>query len=138
MKQHIKDIKWYGIIEIPRINLKYPILEETNSETLKISITKFWGGKLNGIGNVVLSGHNYINNIFFGGINKLENGDIIEITDETGTKLSYEVFKTYIIGPNDISVILPEREDVKELTLITCTNGKENRFVVKSREKIKE
>lgn len=32
-----------GILEIPKINLKYPIIDHTNDETMKVSITKFAG-----------------------------------------------------------------------------------------------
>ena len=38
-----KGYKIEGIIEIPEINIKYPIINETNEETMKISVTKFSG-----------------------------------------------------------------------------------------------
>lgn len=50
--------KVIGIIKIPEIELEYPILEKTNTESLNISITKFWGNEINEIGNVTLAGHN--------------------------------------------------------------------------------
>ena len=50
--------KVIGIIKIPKIELEYPILEKTNTESLNISITKFWGNEINEIGNVTLAGHN--------------------------------------------------------------------------------
>ena len=123
-----------GIIEIPKINLKYPVLDTTNQTTLGLSITKFWGDSLNEIGNVVLAGHNYINNIFFGGLKKLQVGDIIYITDTQGIKIEYKVYKTFVIDPDDISVIKPDQAGDRELTLLTCTNGRANRLVVKARE----
>ena len=70
----------------------------------------------------------------FGKIKKLEEGDIIELTDIQNVKLKYKVFKTYVIDPNDITCILPEQEGTREITLITCTNGNKNRFIVKARE----
>lgn len=132
--KNIKRYRVIGIIKIPKINLEYPILENTSVEALKLSITKFWGNKINEIGNVTLAGHNNLNGTMFGKIKKLEAGDIIELTDIQNTTLEYEVFDTYIIDPNDISCILPEQEDVREVTLITCTNGRENRFIIKARE----
>ena len=87
--------------------MRYPILDETNTETLSLSITKFWGDNLNEIGNVVLAGHNYINNIFFGGLKKLQDGDSIYITDSQGIRLEYKVYKTYIVDPDDVSIISP-------------------------------
>lgn len=32
-----------GIIEIPKIQIKYPIINKTNDNAMKVSITKFWG-----------------------------------------------------------------------------------------------
>ncbi len=126
--------KVIGIIRIPKINLEYPILEKTNTESLNISITKFWGNEINEIGNVTLAGHNNLNGVMFGKIKKLSNGDIIELTDIQNITLKYEVFETKVIDPNDISCILPIEEGRREVTLITCTNGRSNRFIVKAKE----
>ena len=132
--ENIKGHKVVGIIKIPKVKLEYPILETTTEETLNLSITKFWGNEINEIGNVTLAGHNNLSGVMFGKIRKLEKGDIIELTDIQNTTLKYEVFKTYIIDPNDISCILPVKEDVREVTLITCTTGGKERFIVKARE----
>lgn len=134
INEQIQGHKVVGIIKIPKIELEYPILENTNKETLNLSITKFWENRINEIGNVTLAGHNNLNGTMFGKIKKLEEGDIIELTDIQNVKLKYKVFKTYVIDPNDITCILPEQEGTREITLITCTNGNKNRFIVKARE----
>ena len=126
--------KVVGIIRIPKIDVEYPILEKTNVESLNISITKFWGNDINEIGNVTLAGHNNFSGVMFGKIKKLVVGDIIELTDIQNITLKYEVFETEIIDPNDISCILPIEEGRREVTLITCENGKANRFIVKAKE----
>ena len=105
--EEIEGYKVVGIINIPKINIEYPILEKTNKESLKLSITKFWGEKINQKGNVVLAGHNNLNNKMFGKIDKLENGDIIELTDSQMVAVEYQVFDKYIIDPNDINCIFP-------------------------------
>lgn len=132
--EKIEGYKVVGIIKIPKINIEYPILEKTDKTSLNLSITKFWGEKINQKGNVVLAGHNNLNNKMFGKINKLENGDIIELTDNQMVTVKYQVFKTYIVDPNDITCILPQDEGSREVTLITCTNGNKDRFIVKARE----
>lgn len=134
INQQIQGHKVVGIIKIPKIELEYPILETTSKETLNLSITKFWGNKINEIGNVSLAGHNNLNGTMFGKTKKLEIGDIIELTDIQNVTLKYKVFKIYVIDPNDISCILPEQEGTREVTLITCTNGNKNRLIVKARE----
>lgn len=134
IKQQIQGHKVIGIIKIPKIKLEYPVLESTSKETLYLSITKFCGNQINEIGNVTLAGHNNLNGTMFGKIKKLEVGDIIELTDIQNVTLKYEIFKIYVIDPNDISCILPEQEGTREVTLITCTNGNKNRLIVKARE----
>lgn len=134
INEEIKGNKVIGIIKIPKVELEYPILETTTKETLNLSITKFWGKEINEIGNVTLAGHNNLSGVMFGKIKKLEEGDIIELTDIQNTTLKYKVFKTYIIDPNDISCILPEEENKREVTLITCTTGGKERYIVKARE----
>lgn len=132
--QNIQGHKVVGIIKVPKLELEYPILENTNKQTLNLSITKFWGNKINEIGNVTLAGHNNLNGTMFGKIKKLQEGDIIELTDIQNVTLKYKVFKVYVIDPNDITCILPEQENVREVTLITCTNGNKNRLIAKARE----
>ena len=134
IKQEIHGNKVVGIINIPKIELEYPILETTSVETLKLSITKFWGNKINEIGNVTLAGHNNLSGTMFGKTKNLEIGDIIELTDIQNVTLEYEIFDKYVIDPNDIRCILPVKEETREVTLITCTNGNKSRLIVKARE----
>lgn len=132
--QEIDGYKVIGIINIPKINIEYPILEKTNKESLKLSITKFWGEKINQKGNVVLAGHNNLNKTMFGKINQLEKGDIIELTDSQMVTVKYQVFDKNVIDPNDITCISPVDENAREVTLITCTNRDKDRLIVKARE----
>lgn len=62
-----------GIIEIPKINIKYPIINQTSEETMKLSITKFWGPQANEIGNYTLAGHNNKDGTMFGKTKYLKN-----------------------------------------------------------------
>lgn len=127
-------------INIPKINVEYPILDgETDSveETealLKISPTKFWGPEPNEVGNFCIVGHNYRNTRFFSKVPTLENGDIIEITDLTGRKISYRVYNKYTVDPTDVSCTSQLTNGNKEITLITCTNDSKMRVIVKARE----
>lgn len=134
LAQELGGYKVIGIIKIPKINIEYPILEKTNKESLNLSITKFYGEKINQKGNVVLAGHNRLNNTLFGKIDKLENGDIIELTDKQMVTIQYQVFDKYTVDPNDIECIFALDETTREITLITCSNRGKTRLVVKARE----
>ena len=123
-----------GIIEIPKINIKYPIVSTTSDKAMEVAITKFWGEKINDIGNYTLAGHNYKNGTMFGKTKYLEIGDIIKMTDLNLNTVEYEVFKIYTIDPNDVSCIESVDPNAREITLITCTNGHANRLITKAKE----
>ena len=129
-----KGYKVEGIIEIPKINIKYPIIDHTNEETMKVSITKFWGPQANEIGNYTVAGHNNKDGTMFGKTKKLEIGDIVELTDLTGQTIQYSIYSIFVTDPNDVSILLPKEEKIREVTLITCTNGNKQRLILKARE----
>ena len=123
-----------GIISIPKIGIEYPILDVTNEKSMKISITKFWGNNVNDIGNFTMAGHNNIDDTMFGATDKLKVGDKIEMTDLSGKTLEYEVFSQYIIDPDDVTCVNSVDPETREITLITCKNGRSNRLITKARE----
>lgn len=127
-------------INIPKINVKYPIIDGTTDTTeetedlLKISPTKFWGPEPNEVGNFCIVGHNYRNTRFFSKVPTLENGDIIEITDLSGKTIQYKIYNKYQVDPTDVSCTSQLTNGKKEITLITCTDDSKQRVVVKARE----
>ena len=131
-----KGYKVVGIIEIPKINIKYPILNKTNDDAMQYSITKFSGGEVNSIGNFVVAGHNYLDGSMFGKVKQLEIGDEIKLTDLYNNTLTYEIFDIYSVDPNDTSILESVQENTREVTLITCTKGHVERLITKAREKV--
>lgn len=127
-----------GILNIPSLNIQYPILSSTSEQTLKVALTKYWGGNPNEVGNLCISGHNYKNSKFFGKLQNIKNGDIIQITDLNGQTLDYKVYDTKIVDPSDTSCTSQLTNGNIEITLITCyyENGSvhaSKRFIVKAR-----
>ena len=129
-----KGYKVEGIIEIPKINIKYPIIDHTNEETMKVSITKFWGPQANEIGNYTVAGHNNKDGTMFGKTKYLQIGDKIKLTNLKNETIEYGVFKIYSIDPDDVSCVESVESGTREITLITCTNGHKNRLVTKARQ----
>lgn len=123
-----------GTINIPSINVNYPILSETNDSLLKVSVCKFWGSNPNEVGNLCIAGHNYRNTRFFSKVPNLVVGDIIEIKDLTGRTLQYSVYDKYTVDPSDVSCTSQLTNGKKVVTLITCTNDNKQRVIVKARE----
>jgi len=131
--------KYYtiGVINIPKINVNYPILStesENIDKILKISPCKFWGPNPNEVGNLCIVGHNYRNSHFFSKVPKLELGDTIEIQDLSGKTLTYEIYDKYIVEPEDTRCTSQITEGRREVTLITCTNDNKQRVIVKAKE----
>lgn len=130
-----EGFKVIGIIKIPAIDLEYPILEQTTDDAMNVSISRYWGGNINDYGNVSLAGHNNkITLTMFGKNKNLKIGDRIFLTDLTGRTIEYNIYDSFITDPDDVSILRTTDESVREVTLITCTNGRANRLIHKARE----
>ena len=135
-----KGYKIIGIVKIPKINLEYPILEIENidpksaEKPMKLSIIKYWGENVNDYGNLSIAGHNNKDGTMFGKNKKLQKGDIIELTDLKGQTIQYSIYDIFVTDPNDVSILLPKDEVIREVTLITCTNGNKERLILKAKE----
>ena len=123
-----------GYIEIPAINVKYPVLEKINSNTLQIAVAIFTGPGLNEIGNTVIMGHNYRNGVFFSDLHELEINDIIYITDRSKRKVKYKVYNVLNVAKNDSTYYFRDTEGRREITLETCSDTSESRVLVLARE----
>ena len=134
-EQEFPENNLFGIIEIPKINLYYPVLSNLTEENLKVSPCKFYGTTLNDNTNICIAGHNYNNDLFFSKINLLELNDEIYIYDNTGLKYTYLVEKNYEVKEDDLSPISNYNHNEKTLTLITCNNLNNNRFIIKAKQK---
>ena len=126
-----------GVINIPKINSKYPIIAETTDPLLKVSVCKFWGANPNEVGNLCIIGHNYKNSKFFSKVPTMVVGDIVEITDLSGKTLKYKAYDIYTVDPSDTRCTSQLTQGKKEVTLITCTNDTKQRVIVKCTEVVK-
>ena len=122
-----------GIIEIPNINIKYPILSNISDELLKVSPCRFYGPLPNENGNLCIAAHNYDDNRFFGNLYKLNIGDMINIYDSSNNVTHYYVYDKFESSEKDTSCINQDVHTLKELTLITCNNLNKNRLIIKSK-----
>ena len=125
----------FGIIEIPQINLYYPIFSNLTEENLKVAPCKFYGATLKDNTNICIAGHNYNNDMFFSKINLLKPNDEIFIYDNTGVKYIYQVTENYEVKEDNLSPIINYSPEEKALTLITCNNLNNNRFIIKAKQK---
>lgn len=132
--KEFEGVEVVGKLEIPKINLTTYILEETSEENLNKSVTKLCGPKVNGVGNLCITGHNYHNDKMFGNLKKIEKGDRIYITDIKGIRIEYEVYDKYKVYPKETNCLSQETGGERHITLITCTTGAIKRLIVKAVE----
>ena len=138
----LNGYKVIGLIKIPAINLEYPILDmeisnpEEAKAPMKLAIIKYWGGEVNGYGNLSLAGHNNYNGTMFGKTKNLKVGDIVELTDLNNQTIQYQIYDIFKTDPNDVTILETKDKTIREVTLITCTNGNRERLILKAKEMI--
>ena len=122
-----------GKIEIPRIDLEYPILE-ANADTIMVAVGFIYGPGLNEVGNNVIIGHNFRDGRFFSNTDKLSIGDKIYITDLSNRRLEDKITKKYITDANDFSYAVRDTKGKREISLSTCTDDVSGRLVIWAEE----
>lgn len=136
----ISGYKIIGIVNIPKIQIEYPILDvdsynpEETKEPMKFSIVKYWGENVNDFGNLSIAGHNNYNGTMFGKIKFLKEGDIVKLTDLNNETIDYSIDSIFVVDPNDVNILQTTDKNVREVTLITCIKGNKQRLVLKARE----
>ncbi len=134
-KTYMEGYEVMGMIEIPKTGIKYPILSEVTKKSLETSVAILYGVGLNQQGNTTIAGHNYRNGLFFSDNKKLSKGDIIKITDQTGTTITYEIYERYETTPSDAAYMQRDTAGAREISLSTCTDDSSARLILLAKEK---
>lgn len=132
------EYKGYNVIaklEIPEIDLETYVLNTYSTESLNISVVKFWGAKPNTVGNFCIAGHNFKNKNMFHDLKDLNIGDNLFIINNEVGRVEYEIYNIYKVLPDDVDCLSQETGGEKQVTLITCTNDSKERIIVKAKEK---
>ena len=132
----VKTYKGFGVvgtIEIPAIGIQYPVLEKVTKKSIEVAVAFLYGTGINQPGNSVIIGHNYRNGLFFSNLRKLNNGDKIYLTDNSGTKLTYTIYNKFEAAPEDTSFYQRDTAGKPEVTLSTCTDNVKTRLIIFAR-----
>ena len=117
--------------EVPRLDIKVPVLEGTDSKKLQVSAGHFEGTGELGKGNYCICGHNStIYAEIFNDLDRIKLGDemyLIDI-DENRTKYTYIVTEYRTVEPSE-TWVLDDFGD-NRLTVISCTDDGKLRQVV--------
>ena len=127
--------KGYPVIaklEIPKINLETYVISEYSNQALGVSVTKFYGGNPNEVGNFCIAGHNYITKNMFHDLKKLSIGDTFTLIDANNNEGIYQIYLVETVEPNETQCLSQKTEGKTEVTLITCTTDSSKRIIVKA------
>ena len=123
-----------GTIEIPKTGIKYPVLDKVTTKSIQVAVAYYYGPGLNKVGNTTIVGHNYRNGAFFGKNKQLKVGDVIYITDNSGEKVKYTIYKTYTTTETDAEYITRDTNGAREISLSTCTDDSKGRLIIWAKE----
>lgn len=131
-KTYYQGFVMLGYITIPKTNVKEPILDTVTPDSLNAAVAALYPSnpQLNQPGNVVIVGHNYRNGKFFSDNKKLSVGDKIMIKDNSGTELTYTIYKKFETSETDTSFYTRNTNGVAEITLSTCTDDSKARIII--------
>jgi len=117
--------------EIPRLDIKVPVLEGTDNKALQVSAGHFEGTGALGKGNYCIAGHNStIYAEIFNDIDQIQIGDEMYLVDNDANRTKY----LYIV--TEYKTVEPSQTDVlndygdNRLTVISCTDDGTQRQVV--------
>jgi len=104
-----------AVLRIPKIHLEVPVLEGTDDVTLDRALGHIeQTAALGAVGNAGIAGHR---DGYFRGLKDIVPGDLIELDTGRGVD-RYRIDRTWIVTPDDVSVLDPTPE--RTLTLVTC------------------
>lgn len=119
-----EDQDYIGLLEIPALGLKLPVMSEWSYPRLKKAPCRYTGTAY--LDNLVISAHNYERH--FGKLKELREGSRVMFTDADGNRFSYRVVLIETLMPTDIRDMTSGEFD---LTLFTCTVGGKHRVTVR-------
>lgn len=117
-----------GIIEIPELELRYPIFEGAGSRQLDEGIGHMENtAPLCEKGNCVLAGHNGSRRgTFFTNLDRVHSGSCVILTNKEKETHTYTVSETRVTSASDGWIT--ETGEKEQLTLFTCADHGSRRF----------
>ena len=119
----VNGYEYIGFIEIPKIEIKLPVLSEWDYVRLKIAPCRQFGSI--STDDIVIAGHNYKKH--FGNLLSLGIGDEIILTDTSKNEHLYSVERIEVLKSTDVEKVQNSGYD---LVLYTCTYSGNTRFAL--------
>lgn len=116
--------EYYGIVEIPELDIRLPILMEYSDANMKTTACVYYGDTAND--NLVIVGHNYDSQ--FGQLNHVEEGLEVWIYLMDGESYRYVSTSVEAYNPDQVEEVLMGDWD---LTLLTCNYAGDKRITLR-------
>lgn len=141
--QEVEVSKGVSQINIPKLKIKAPIVEGTDSYSLSVSAGHFANtAKMGKKGNYCIAGHSSsIYNCIFNDIHNIKLLEPMYLTNSVGKTFTYYVTDKFIVEPTQMEVLKQDTSD-KICTIITCTDNGARRLIIRgqilSKKKLEE
>lgn len=129
--QKVADIRdGIPVICIPSLDIKVPVINGTDKDSLKLGAGKFDNSvEMGEVGNFCVAGHSStVYNCIFNDLESIKTLDEIDCIDANGVLYKYYVTDTFKTTPDNIGVTYSSNE--RTMTIVTCTDGGVSRFIV--------
>lgn len=121
----IMGIDYIGVLQVPSLGLKLPIISQFTMERLRVSPCRYHGSPY--LNNFVICAHNY--DCHFGRLKNLNMGDKLSFTDIDNNVFNYRVLEIEVLDPDDVEGMIDTV--YWDMTLFTCTLGGASRVTVR-------
>lgn len=118
-----------GTLRIEKIGLEMEITSKTTDELMLYYACRVWGPDPNEVGNLCITGHNWLNTKLFSKVPYLEVGDTFDVIDVDNNSVTYRIYDKYLVYPDDTECLNQNTNGKRIVTLITCTNDSSQRYI---------
>lgn len=119
-----------SMLTIPSIDLMLPVIWDYSEEALQTTVCRYQGPDPGVEGNLVITGHDYLNGAHFGKLNQVSVGAEVTLFARDGTPFKYTVYDITVVTPDNVEA-LNIYEGPYGLTLMTCANNGNRRLLVR-------
>lgn len=129
--QEISEIKdGTPVIEIPSLDIFTPVIDGTDSVSLRYGAGKFEESvDMGEVGNFCVAGHSSsIYNCIFNDLDKIRTLSKINCYNSSGKCFTYYVIDKFVTEPEDLSVLDSSNEKI--MTIVTCAENGTKRLIV--------
>ncbi len=125
-------LSYSNVLYIPTVDIKAKVFDGMDKSNLSRGVARDLNTvKIGEYGNCVVAGHSSVKyDCIFNKLKDLSIGETITAYAENGTAYTYTIMYKYVVKPTETGILRTTDENIRQLTLYTCTDGGENRLVL--------